>query len=92
VVDSADRDRLAISKSELVSMLEEEELKTALLMVFANKQDMEGAMTPSEISSALGLSGLKNRTWAIFKTSAIKGEGLEDAMEWLVNALKGTTS
>ncbi|CAI8055475.1 ADP-ribosylation factor-like protein 1 [Geodia barretti] len=92
VVDSADRDRLAISKSELVSMLEEEELRTALLMVFANKQDMEGAMTPSEISSALGLSALKSRTWAIFKTSAIKGEGLEDAMEWLVNSLKGTTS
>ena len=47
-------------------------------------QDMEGAMSPSEISSALGLSALKNRTWAIFKTSAIKGEGLEEAMEWLV--------
>ena len=41
-------------------------------------------MSPSEISSALGLSALKNRTWAIFKTSAIKGEGLEEAMEWLV--------
>lgn len=53
-----------------------------MLMVFANKQDIEGAMTPSEISNALGLSALKNRTWAIFKTSAIKGEGLEEAMEW----------
>lgn len=53
-----------------------------MLMVFANKQDIEGAMTPSEISTALGLSALKNRTWAIFKTSAIKGEGLEEAMEW----------
>ncbi len=39
-------------------------------------------MTPAEITTALGLSNLKNRTWAIFKTSAIKGEGLEDAMEW----------
>lgn len=53
-----------------------------MLMVFANKQDIEGAMTPSEISTALGLSALKNRTWSIFKTSAIKGEGLEEAMEW----------
>ena len=41
-------------------------------------------MTPSEISNALGLSALKNRTWAIFKTSALKGEGLEEAMEWWV--------
>eukprot|EP00126_Sphaerothecum_destruens_P007637 Sdes_comp19926_c0_seq2m12365 len=38
VVDSADRERMSISKTELVSMLEEEELKNALLMVFANKQ------------------------------------------------------
>ncbi len=55
-------------------------------MVFANKQDIEGAMTPSEISTALGLSALKSRTWAIFKTSAIKGEGLEEAMEWWVTS------
>ncbi len=45
-------------------------------------QDIDGAMSPSEISNALGLAGLKNRTWAIFKTSATKGEGLEEAMEW----------
>ena len=88
VVDSVDRERLSISKSELISMLEEEELKTALLMVFANKQDIEGAMTPPEISNALGLSALKNRTWAIFKTSALKGDGLQDAMEWLTVALQ----
>lgn len=61
---------------------QEEELKSSMLLVFANKQDIEGAMTPSEISNALGLSALKNRTWAIFKTSATKGEGLEEAMEW----------
>ena len=41
-------------------------------------------MSPSEVSTALGLSALKNRTWAIFKTSALKGDGLEEAMEWLV--------
>ena len=65
-----------------MSTFQEEELRKAILMVFANKQDLEGAMTPSEISNALGLSALKNRTWSIFKTSALKGEGLEEAMEW----------
>lgn len=40
VVDSADTDRLSLSKAELVSMLEEEELKTTALLVFANKQVM----------------------------------------------------
>ena len=47
-------------------------------------QDMEGAMSATEVSNALGLSALKSRTWSIFKTSAVKGEGLDEAMEWLV--------
>jgi ADP-ribosylation factor-like protein 1 len=46
-------------------------------------------MSAAEVSKALGLSALKNRAWAIVKTSAVKGEGLDEAMEWLVNALKG---
>ena len=45
---------------------------------------MEGAMSASEVSNALGLSALKSRTWSIFKTSATKGEGLDEAMEWWV--------
>ena len=40
VVDSADHERMGISKQELMAMLEEEELKDAALMVFANKQDL----------------------------------------------------
>ncbi|KAF7248710.1 ADP-ribosylation factor-like protein 1 [Varanus komodoensis] len=88
VVDSCDRDRIGISKSELVAMLEEEELKKAILVVFANKQDMEQAMTPTEMANALGLPALKDRKWQIFKTSATKGTGLDEAMEWLVETLK----
>ncbi|TEA22619.1 hypothetical protein DBR06_SOUSAS14710003, partial [Sousa chinensis] len=88
VVDSCDRDRIGISKSELVAMLEEEELRKAILVVFANKQDMEQAMTPSEMANSLGLPALKDRKWQIFKTSATKGTGLDEAMEWLVETLK----
>ncbi|KAE8615087.1 hypothetical protein XENTR_v10008403 [Xenopus tropicalis] len=83
VVDSCDRDRIGISKSELVAMLEEEELKKAILVVFANKQDMEQAMTPTEVANSLGLPALKDRRWQIFKTSATKGTGLDEAMEWV---------
>ena len=58
---------MGISKQELVSMLEEEELKSAILVVLANKQDIEGAMSVTEVHSALGLDKLKNRTFQIFK-------------------------
>eukprot|EP00112_Aurelia_sp_Birch-Aquarium-sp1_P002362 Seg1260.2 transcript_id=Seg1260.2/GoldUCD/mRNA.D3Y31 product="ADP-ribosylation factor-like protein 1" protein_id=Seg1260.2/GoldUCD/D3Y31 len=88
VVDSQDRERIGISKQELVAMLEEEELRKAVLVVLANKQDMEGSMSATDVSNALGLSALKSRSWSIFKTSATKGEGLDEAMDWLVDALK----
>merc|ERR1711977_334466 len=55
VVDSADRERLAVARQELQAMLDEEELKDAILLVLANKQDQKGALGAKEISEALGL-------------------------------------
>ncbi|GAA5983572.1 hypothetical protein JCM11641_007288 [Rhodosporidiobolus odoratus] len=87
VVDSSDRERLGINKAELLAMLNEEELQGAKLLVFANKQDQPDAMTPAEVSEGLGLDTLKNRQWSIFKACAIKGEGLEEGLDWLATAL-----
>lgn len=44
-------------------------------------------MTPAEVSEGLGLDTLKNRQWSIFKSCAIKGEGLEEGLDWCVFAL-----
>ncbi|GAA6028439.1 hypothetical protein NBRC10512_003201 [Rhodotorula toruloides] len=88
VVDSSDRERLPINKAELLAMLNEEELHDAKLLVFANKQDQPDAMTPAEVSEGLGLDTLKNRQWSIFKSCAIKGEGLEEGLDWLATALQ----
>jgi hypothetical protein len=44
-------------------------------------------MTAAEVSEALGLSSLKSRTWAIFKTSAKQGTGLDEAMDWYADIL-----
>lgn len=38
VVDSNDRERIAEAKEELMRMLAEDELKEAVLLIFANKQ------------------------------------------------------
>jgi|UniRef100_A0A914Q9A2 ADP-ribosylation factor-like protein 1 len=91
VVDSADKDRIGISKQELVSMLEEEELKNAVLVVLANKQDIPGCLSPTDVYRALGLDALRNREFQIFKASALKGEGLDEAMEFLAEKLKSAT-
>lgn len=69
-------------------MLEEEELKDATLLVFANKQDQAGAMKSAEVTEALGLATIHERQWSIQETAATKGEGLFEGFDWLVTALK----
>ncbi|CAE8587106.1 unnamed protein product [Polarella glacialis] len=87
VVDSADPDRIGDSKEELRLMLEEEELKSVTLLVLANKQDLPGAMSAAEVSESLGLTAIRNRQWAIFQTSALKGSGINEGLDWLVSVL-----
>jgi len=65
-------------------MLNEEELRDAALLVFANKQDQPGAKGAGEISEALRLGELKDRNWSIVACSAIDGRGVPEGMDWLV--------
>merc|ERR1712167_478908 len=55
VVDSNDRDRVGEARDELHRMLNEDELREAQLLVFANKQDLPNAMNAAEITDKLGL-------------------------------------
>ena len=84
----ADVERLAVAKDELVAMLGEEELQNAILLVFANKQDLPGALKDATVSERLGLDALRNRQWAIFKASALSGNGLYEGIGWLDDAVK----
>ncbi|CAD0049203.1 unnamed protein product [Aureobasidium pullulans] len=65
VIDSTDVDRLSTAADELSAMLNEEELRDAALLVFANKQDQPGAKGAGDISEALRLGELKDRNWTI---------------------------
>nr|XP_009801816.1 PREDICTED: ADP-ribosylation factor 1-like [Nicotiana sylvestris]XP_016435647.1 PREDICTED: ADP-ribosylation factor 1-like [Nicotiana tabacum] len=73
---------------DLYFLFQEEELKGAVVLVYANKQDLPGALDDAAVTEALELHKIKNRQWAIFKTSAIKGEGLFEGLDWLSNTLK----
>ena len=65
VVDSNDRERIAEARDELNRMLAEDELRDAVVLVFANKQDLPQAMNPAEITDKLGLHNMRNRNWYI---------------------------
>ncbi|KAI7883463.1 ARF/SAR superfamily [Lichtheimia hyalospora FSU 10163] len=85
VVDSADHLRLDDCRRELANLLQEERLAGATLLVFANKQDLPGAYSVRELRQALGLDNIKSHHWAIQDCSAVTGENLLGAMDWLVD-------
>ena len=88
VVDSTDRERLDVVKKEFENVIKNEQLKNAVLLVFANKQDIKDSMGAAEISDKLGLSQLKSHQWHIQSSCALTGEGLSNGMDWLADHLK----
>jgi len=88
VIDSSDRRRLEESGAELGELLSEDKLGGIPLLVFANKQDLVQARSAPEISEALALHEIRDRSWNIQAASAKQGEGLQEGMEWLVSTIE----
>lgn len=87
VVDSNDRERVEDARNELERMLSEDELRDAVLLVFANKQDLPKAMSPSEVTTALGLTSM-SRKWFCQGTCATTADGLYEGLDWLSSQLE----
>eukprot|EP01041_Mallomonas_annulata_P001826 gene1826-3537_t len=87
VIDSADQRRIEETSIELQQLLDEERLTGVPVLLFANKQDLLNALTPNEITAALDMDGLRDRTWHILPCSAKSGEGLQEGMEWVVEQI-----
>ena len=95
VVDSSDRERIDDSndhansaKDELHRILQEDDLRNASLLVFANKQDVPDAMNVEEVTNRLGLNNIRNRRWYIQGTSAPIGAGLYEGLDWLTTNME----
>jgi len=100
VVDSNDKDRIdggekgaqtseTSAKEELHRMLAEDELRDAVLLVFANKQDLPNALSVQKITEKLQLNNIRNRAWYIQATCATTGDGIYEGLDWLSNKLTG---
>ncbi|EPY81481.1 ADP-ribosylation factor 1-like [Camelus ferus] len=88
VVDSNDREHVNEAREELMRMLAEDELRDAVLLVSANKQDLPNAMNAAEIMDKLGLHSLCHRNWYIQATCATSRDGLYEGLDWLSNQLR----
>jgi small GTP-binding protein len=88
VVDSADVDRIAIARKELSKLAAAEELKGATILIFANKQDLPGAMNAQEVAKELNLREmLIHHQWYIQPCIATDGKGLHQGLDWLSSTL-----
>ena len=80
-------ERVEDAREELQKMLNEEELRDAVLLVFANKQDLPHAMRVAEVTDKMGLLSLRHRKWYIQACCAQTGEGLYEGLDWLSTTL-----
>lgn len=99
VIDSSDRDVVDEAHDTLHRLLMEfgrksfcdrnrcPQLLTAPVLIFANKQDLPGAMSTSFITERLGLHSIRKRKWSIQACCATTGDGLYDGLEWVVAAI-----
>lgn len=74
VVDSNDRDKIEDAAVELKKILAEEKLKGCPVLVIANKEDLNGALPPSEVTEKMVMSQFKGITWCVQGASGTTGK------------------
>ena len=75
------------ARDELQKLLNEDELRNAALLVYANKQDLQGALRLSEVTDKLNLHNEKSRKWFVQSCCAVTGEGIYEGLDWLSGAM-----
>lgn len=86
-----DRTRMAEAREELHRILSDREMRHCVLLVFANKQDLAGAMSPQELTDQLGLYALQSRPWFVHPSCATTGQGLTEGLQWLSQNIRDPT-
>ena len=92
VVDSNDRDRIGEAHDELHRVLAAEELRSASVLILANKQDLPNAMSVAEISDKMGTQSLRQRRWFVQPSCAASGEGLFEGLDWIAGSISASLS
>jgi ADP-ribosylation factor-like protein 5B len=87
VIDSSDQDNYDESKTEFFKLLKNEELKSSIILIFANKQDLVSSKSVNDLITLYGLDKIKNHIWHMQPCSAKTGEGLMTGLNWLSDQL-----
>ena len=88
VIDSTDKIRMCVAKDELETMLAHEHLNaTCPILFFANKMDRPQSVSPVDCVQTLELDKIQEKPWHIAASNALSGEGLEEGIAWLGQAM-----
>jgi small GTP-binding protein len=87
VIDSSDSQRFSEAIQEFKKSIKYIP-QNALVVVLANKQDLDTSVDEDEISKILDLQSLINK-WHIFATSSLTTEGLRSAFSWIYENFSG---
>ena len=87
VLDSQEDEYFEESKAEFYKALKHPSLRNAVILIFANKQDLPGAKTVEKIIEDYEFNKIKNQIWHVQPCSAVKGEGLINGIKWLSEQL-----
>ncbi|XP_016920650.1 E3 ubiquitin-protein ligase TRIM23 isoform X1 [Apis cerana] len=89
VIDASDRSRFKEAQNELSKIVNERELKDALFLIYANKQDVSGCASVEELTEILCLQKLCcGRAWHIQGSSLITNDcGSTQGLDWLTQQL-----
>ncbi|CAI5682420.1 ADP-ribosylation factor-like protein 4D [Oreochromis niloticus] len=84
VVDAAEMERMEEAKVELHRITRSAENQGIPVLVLANKQDLDGALSSTEVEKVLGLHELSSSTLHHTEgCSALNGQGLQPGLEKL---------
>ena len=83
IVDSADTRRFQLAQRELHALMCNPLLSSIPFLIFANKQDIAGAATTSEVTDAMKMYTIKNRPWKVAESVGVSGVGIDEGFNWL---------
>lgn len=90
VVDSSDRERLDECSTTLQSIVMDEEVEGVPILMLANKQDRQDRMEVQDIKQIFNkiAEHISARDSRVLPISALTGEGVKDALEWMIVRLE----
>lgn len=84
VVDSNDPEKFRDLREKIKQTLSLDELQSCVVAIIANKQDLPSAVPINDVARLLEIDSIrKSHTCEIFATSALKGDGLYEVLEWV---------